>query len=185
MAISEPSELTVLKIVAQRLSEQGIAYMLTGSIAMNLYAIPRMTRDIDIVVELEPKDVDRVYTLFKNDFYIDGAMIKEAISSQGLFNIIHNEFLVKVDFIVRKDTEYRHLEFSRRRNVFIQDSSISVVAPEDLIISKLIWAKESRSQVQMEDVRNILKAVKDLDKRYLNHWIKTLNLEEAAKEIML
>jgi len=112
-------------------------------------------------------------------------VVKEAISSQGLFNIIHNEFLVKVDFIVRKDTEYRRLEFSRRRNVSIQGTSISVVAPEDLIISKLIWTKESHSQIQMEDVRNILKAVKNLDKRYLNHWVKTLNLKELAKEVML
>jgi hypothetical protein len=32
--------------------------MLTGSMAMNYYAQPRMTRDIDIVVELTPQDRD-------------------------------------------------------------------------------------------------------------------------------
>lgn len=86
---------------------------------------------------------------------------------------------------MRKDTKYRRLEFSQCKNVSIQGTSISVVAPENLIISKLIWARESYSQVQMEDVRHILKAFKNLDKRYLNHWIKTLNLEGIIREVML
>ena len=44
-------ELELLKLVCQRLEEAGIAYMLTGSLAANFYAVPRMTRDIDIVIE--------------------------------------------------------------------------------------------------------------------------------------
>ena len=44
-------ELEVLRIVAERLGQAGIAYMVTGSVAMNHYAVPRMTRDIDLVVD--------------------------------------------------------------------------------------------------------------------------------------
>ncbi len=44
--------------------------MLTGSFALNYYAEPRMTRDIDIVVALEPKDADSVVALFENDYYV-------------------------------------------------------------------------------------------------------------------
>ena len=51
-------ELDVLKTVTRRLGDAGIPYMVTGSIAMNFYAVPRMTRDIDIVVELEISDTD-------------------------------------------------------------------------------------------------------------------------------
>jgi len=32
--------------------------MISGSIAMNLYAIPRLTRDVDIVIELEYEKVE-------------------------------------------------------------------------------------------------------------------------------
>ncbi|HEV8672743.1 MAG TPA: hypothetical protein VGX21_01745 [Methylomirabilota bacterium] len=45
-------ELEVLKSVARRLDDLGIPYMVTGSMATSYYAVPRMTRDIDIVVEL-------------------------------------------------------------------------------------------------------------------------------------
>jgi hypothetical protein len=49
-------ELEVLRIVAERLEPAGIPYMLTGSMAANYYAVPRMTRDIDLVVELSLVD---------------------------------------------------------------------------------------------------------------------------------
>jgi hypothetical protein len=52
-------ELEVLTIVAGRLEAAGIAYMVTGSFAANYYAVPRMTRDIDLVVELSAGDADR------------------------------------------------------------------------------------------------------------------------------
>ncbi|MGZ8467524.1 MAG: hypothetical protein ACXWXT_18420, partial [Candidatus Binatia bacterium] len=56
-AMSE--ELEVLKQVTQRLDRTKIAYMVTGSIATNFYTVPRMTRDIDIVVELAERDLSR------------------------------------------------------------------------------------------------------------------------------
>ncbi len=61
-------ELQVLKLVTGRLAEAGISYMVTGSMAVNYYAVPRMTRDIDIVVELSELDVNRAVKLFQEDF---------------------------------------------------------------------------------------------------------------------
>jgi hypothetical protein len=46
------TELDVLRDVSRRLESAGISFMLTGSVAMNYYAQPRMTRDIDLVVSL-------------------------------------------------------------------------------------------------------------------------------------
>ena len=65
MAVSE--ELEVLKEVTRRLEESAIAYMITGSMAANFYATPRMTRDIDIVVELSGEDIDRLVAVFEKD----------------------------------------------------------------------------------------------------------------------
>jgi hypothetical protein len=53
-------ELEVLTIVTGRLAAAGIPYMVTGAVAASYYAVPRMTRDIDLVVELSARDVDRV-----------------------------------------------------------------------------------------------------------------------------
>jgi hypothetical protein len=53
--------------------------MVTGSMAANFYAVPRMTRDIDIVIELSERDVDRVTRLFQQEYYIDHDMVQRAV----------------------------------------------------------------------------------------------------------
>lgn len=158
--------------------------MITGSTAANFYTIPRMTRDIDIVVELAREDTDRVVELFGDDFYVDREAVTDAVIRQSMFNVIHSEWVIKVDFVVRKDTLYRRTEFARRRNITFEDQEIQIVAPEDLILSKLDWAKDSRSEFQLADVRNLLRSVQNLDFDYLAHWAKELDVEGLYREVM-
>lgn len=176
-------ELEVLKTVTQRLTRAEIPYMVTGSMAGNFYAVPRMTRDIDLVVELSGQDVDQVVALFQDDFYVDREMVQRAIRERTIFNIIHNAFVIKVDFVVKKETAYRQEEFSRRRPVSMEGQEFFIVAPEDLILSKLEWAKDSRSPLHLDDVRNLLRSVQGLDKDYLVRWARRLGLEALYREV--
>ena len=129
--------------------------MLTGSMAMNYYAQPRMTRDIDIIVAVGPADADRMLSLFQSEYYVSRGAVVSAIGQRSMFNIIHNESVIKVDFIIKKESQYRSLEFARRANVMIDDFSVWIVSKEDLIISKLSWAEDSHSELQLRDVRNL------------------------------
>jgi hypothetical protein len=56
-------QLDILKLVAERLERVGVAYMMSGSIALSYYAEPRLTRDIDMVVELRSDDAERLTCL--------------------------------------------------------------------------------------------------------------------------
>jgi hypothetical protein len=176
-------ELDVLKIVTERLDEAGIPYMVTGSMAVSIYAIPRMTRDVDLVVELSMDDADRICTLFASDFYVDPDAVRAAVARHDTFNVIHERLVVKVDFVVRKDTEYRRTEFSRRRRLSFEGHPLFVVAPEDLILSKLDWARDTRSGVQLADVRHLLRSVQNLDRAYLDEWITRLGLAALYREV--
>jgi hypothetical protein len=176
-------EFEVLKLVCHRLEQEAIPYMLTGSFAANFYAVPRMTRDIDIVIEIQKADADRLFQIFQKDFYVSRSSIDEAIEHKGMFNIIHNDFVFKVDFIIRKDSTYRNTEFQRKRQVFLDMAFIWIVAPEDLIISKLSWAKDSSSEMQLKDVKNLLLTLRDLDKEYLHSWVQTLKLDHVYQKV--
>ncbi len=176
-------ELEVLKIVTGRLDSARIPYMVTGSIAANYYATPRMTRDIDLVVELTTGDTDRLCALFESDFYIDRGTVLDAVARAGTFNLIHQAYVVKVDIIVRKDSEYRRVEFARRRRAAVEGHEFSIVTPEDLIISKLDWAKASRSEVQLADVRSLLSSTRDVDRAYLERWTERLGLGPVYREV--
>jgi hypothetical protein len=117
------------------------------------------------------------------DFYVDREAVRRAIEERGLFNAIHEAAVVKVDFVVRKDSEYRREEFARRRRIRVEGEDLSVVAPEDLIISKLDWARQGRSEVQLADVRNVLASVSNLDQAYLVRWTGRLGLEALYAEV--
>jgi predicted nucleotidyltransferase len=108
--------------------------------------------------------------------------VREAVKNRGMFNLIHDRYIVKVDFVVRKDTPYRRREFARRKKISIDGQDVYVVAPEDLILSKLAWAKDSKSEVQLKDVKNLLQSVKKLDRRYLTRWARQLGVESLYRE---
>src|SRR5437870_364036 len=129
-------QLTIFNLVTARLEAAGIPYMVTGSIAAGHYAQPRMTRDIDLVVELTPADAERICAMFGDDFDCDIDAVRAAIARSSLFNLIHTTAVVKVDFVVRKDTPYRLAEFARRRHAVIDGHRAWIVSPEDLILSK-------------------------------------------------
>jgi len=176
------SESDIIKEIAKRLDGAGILYMFTGSIATNFYAMPRMTRDIDIVIELKEADADKLYGLFNKDFYIDKDMILTAIKRERMFNIIHYHSVFKIDFIVRKDNPYRIEEFRRRKKIIFEDTELYIAAPEDLILSKLYWAKETMSELQLNDVRNLFKSVKDIDMNYIKQWVNYLGIDEIYRK---
>ncbi len=167
-----------IKIITSRLEEANIPYMMTGSMAMAIYAIPRMTRDIDIVLEIKISDIDKFVNLFKDDCYIDENSVKDAIFSHGMFNIIHNEWILKADFIVRKNNEYRENEFLRRRKIDLDEKEIYIVSPEDLILSKLLWDKQLSSEMQLRDVKMIIAGSEKLDWLYLEKWAKEIQVYE-------
>ena len=175
-------ELEVLKIVARRLNEAAIPYMISGSIAANYYTVPRMTRDIDIVIELEQSDIDKFVGLFEKDFYLNRETVTNEVSRRGMFNLIHNRYVVKIDFIVNKFSAYQQTAFSRRKQVLIEQSPMWFVSAEDLVISKLLWAKDSHSEMQLKDVANLMETVDSMDSGYIENWVRELGLEKIYKE---
>ncbi|MDT8301174.1 MAG: hypothetical protein RQ760_06780 [Sedimentisphaerales bacterium] len=175
-------ELEVLQIVTQRLREADINYMISGSIAANYYTIPRMTRDIDVVIELKQGDIDKFVGLFEDDFYINRETVENEVSRQGMFNLIYNRYVIKIDFIIKKSSSYQQCAFSRRKQVLIEYSTMWFVSAEDLVISKLAWSKDSHSEMQLKDVRNLLETVDNIDLQYIENWIRELDLEKIYKE---
>lgn len=176
------NEVDIVRDVSRRLEQAGIDYMLTGSMAMNYYAEPRMTRDIDIVVALEAEQADKVVASFAPDYYVAKEAVVSSIKHRSIFNLIHEESIIKVDCIVRKQSEYRKVEFSRRKQVTVQDFSTWIVSKEDLILSKLDWAKDSHSEVQLRDVKNLLRS--GYDASYVESWTPRLGLHSLYEECL-
>lgn len=142
---------------------------------MSTYTGPRYTRDFDFIVHLKPSDISLLTDYFKEGYYCDEDAIREAITREGMFNIIDHKSNYKADFVILKNNPYRKTEFERRHPVDFLDMKVFLVSPEDLLISKLIWIQDLQSAIQAEDIK-LLSSYVGLDWSYIHNWINNLEL---------
>jgi hypothetical protein len=161
------------------LIEQGFSTCSLGPSPSAYYGAPRSTQDIDLVIAATPAQLRAfVLGLSRDTYYADLDAALEAHKRQSLFNVIDQATGWKIDFILRKSRAFSQIEFSRRRLVKFQDSSLFVATAEDVVIAKLEWSKRAQSQRQIEDVAAILRASESLDSAYLEKWIDDLGLKK-------
>lgn len=169
--------------VLRALERCRVPYMIAGSVAAMLYGEPRLTNDMDVVVELAPEHVEPLLSLFQgDDYYAPSAeFVRAIVANGGAFNIIHVASASKVDLIVRRHNEFAVREFSRRRPLpFTEEFEAFVATPEDVILSKLLFYREGRSEKHLIDIAGVLRvSAGQIDERYIESWVLRLGLGDA------
>ena len=173
--------LEVLRDFVEKAERADFSYMITGSFAMSAYGEIRFTRDIDIIIEIERDDIDTFFELFAKDYYISKNSIIRAVENSSMFNLIHLAKAVKLDCIILKKSEFEKRKFSHRREAKIGELKFWTITKDDLIISKLNWAKDSLSEMQIKDVANL--TANDYDAEYVGNWIEKLGLENVWQKV--
>jgi hypothetical protein len=160
--------------------QHGVAFMLVGSFASTFYGATRTTLDADFVIDATAPQLRRlVADLEADDYYAEVDAAMDALRHESLFNIIDNKTGWKIDLIVLKSRPFDREEFRRRKPAQLFDVHMRVATAEDVIVSKLEWAKLGGSQRQIEDVARLLASLwKTLDHAYLAKWISALQLEQ-------
>ena len=186
--------LQVTLAVVDVLERLGIAYHLGGSFASSIHGVPRQTRDADLVADVRVQHVEGLVRLLGDAFYVDGAMIAEAISRRSSFNLVHFESGFKVDVFVLGQDPFDLEEFRRRQPTrLVQEPprDVFVKSPEDTILRKLAWYRLGGqvSERQWLDVVGILKLqAGGLDRAYLDRWARALGvldlLEGALRQAL-
>ena len=196
--------LSLLKKVTNRLKKAEISYMVSGGVAVSYWGFPRTTHDIDIVIEAKKEDKEKIVALFEKDFYfkniysylsesrfsseargsyISPEAAEDAIETRFTFNIIHHQSGLKVDFWLVKKEPFGILEFKRRLRKKIFDKEIFIISPEDLVLTKLLAYKETRSHRRLEDAESILKSSK-VDLKYIKNWAEKQSTIKILEEIL-
>ncbi len=175
--------------ISQTLDELKIEYAVSGGVAVSVWGRPRYTADLDIVIEISSREkieelTEGLLKKFKVG-YLNKDTALAAYKNKGEFNLIEPEYGLKADFFVIGQDEHQKLEIKRAKKKKIGGKLIRFISPEDLIIAKLRWYHESRSDRQLEDVRAVLEA-SNINRKYLLSWVKKLGLEkEWEKAIAL
>ncbi len=165
----------------EKMNELGIEYMVTGSYAMSTYGEIRMTRDIDIVIQLSDENIDSFFLQFKETYYISDESLRNAVDRKSMFNIVSHAHGGKIDCIMYKNDDFARTSFARRFKVTVADVEFWTSTREDLVIAKLNWAKDSLSEMQIRDIANLTNT--EYDSTYVEGWIKRLDLTDIWAEV--
>lgn len=170
--------------VVRALNSAGLDYMLTGSYASNIYGVVRSTFDADIVLRLVPGGMARLTGALAG-FYLDARTEAEVREVGGVFNAIHRDSGLKVDFYLPGSDEFGRSSFARRRRQELWGETVWVISPEDLVLAKLLWAKQGGSGRQLEDARGICRVQgAELDRPYLKDWAARLSVRESFEALL-
>jgi hypothetical protein len=175
------SQQDLLRRVIRALEESGSAYMLTGSFASSMQGEPRLSHDIDLVVDPTPRVIPSLIRMFPSPAYsLDEQNAREAIRARTLFSLLHVAEGDKIDFWLLTDDPFDSARFSRRRGEDTLGMKLFVSSPEDTILAKLRWAKLSGgSEKQLHDALRVYEVqFALLDMQYLKKWVGSLGLEE-------
>lgn len=172
-----------IALFTEPLEQLAISYMITGATAAILYGQPRLTNDIDVVIELHAADIERLRAAFpERDFYTPPAAVigmELARTQRGHLNLIHFETGYKADLYPVGADPLHHWALPLRRRVSHGTGQISVAPPEYVILRKLEYFREGGSSKHVTDIQTILRVNgTTIDHAILTSWISRLGLTE-------
>ena len=145
--------------VVEVLESLDIPYMVVGGFAAIFYGEPRLTIDVDIVVDMRPSLVRSFVACFPiADYYVSESAIYDALDRQYPFNVIQPTTGAKVDLVPLSHDTFTRAAFERRQRIQYDATgrSASFIGPEDIVIAKLIAFRETGSDKHLRDVCGVL-----------------------------
>ena len=159
-------DLNLFALYTELLNKYNIRYFITGSVASIVYGDPRLTHDIDLVINLNSSQVDDLIKAFPSkEFYCppkDVIITELNRLSRGHFNLIHHETGFKADIYFTGKEELQHWAMQNSKQIEFAGSVIYVAPPEYVIIKKLEFYKEGKAQKHLLDIKAMLLNSSDL-----------------------
>ncbi len=176
-------------LFTSRLDAARLPYMVSGSVASMLYGEPRLTNDIDIILDLDFRRAPELSRLFPlNSFYCppeEVIRVECRRFSRGHFNIIHHDTGHKADVYLPGADALQKWGLAHRRKVDMgSGKALWVAPPEYVILRKLDYYREGRSEKHRLDIRGMLDLQGDaLDRQFLAEWIERLGVSTEWADV--
>lgn len=173
--------LAIVTEVIGALSRSGIPHMMVGSFARNFHSFPRSTQDADIVLTLQPGDLDRLMLEAGPAFTLDPQAGFETNTGTFRHTLIHRQSGFTIELFLLSRDPFDQERFARRMFIQFNGASSCVLTAEDLIITKLRWARTK----DLDDVRDVLAVQSDgsLNWDYVARWTDVHGTSERLAKI--
>ncbi len=158
-----------------------VNYMIIGGLAVIKWGRPRLTQDIDIIIQINNMEIESFAKILSSEkFEVQASEIQQALKENSHISIFFPDDILRIDL----KGIYSHLDqrsFINRKKTIIFGVNTWIEAPEDLIIAKLVY----NSYQDLEDaISVILRQTDKLNYEYLNIRAKEENLIEALNDLL-
>jgi hypothetical protein len=176
------TDASLIALFVRPLNRLRIPYMVTGGVASVVYGEPRLTRDIDLVIELRPRDARRFAEAWSaEEFYVPPVEVIEEESGRaerGHFNVIHHQTALRADVYLAGSDALNAWSFAHKVVRHVEGDEVFMAPIEAVILSKLRYFQMGRSDRHLRDIRQMLRISGDLvDRPELERWAARLGVE--------
>ena len=174
--------MNVERDVLDRLERAGVGYYVTGSWALSVYAEPRMTRDLDLVLDLPAAEYEtRIRPVFEGSYLVNDVI---RIGKRSIGGLIHKTEIVRVDLMLGRRDAWAAAAMARRSVVEHPGLGRAwVISAEDLVLAKLDWSDGGSSELQLRDCRSVIRLASNLDWAYLERYAVVLGVAELLEDV--
>lgn len=182
------AEPNLFLIFVSCINTTGIRYIVTGAVASIIYGEPRLTHDIDLMLEMSIEDAEKIAKTFQPvEFYcppVEIIKLEVMRPFRGHFNIIHHETGFKADIYIAGQDELHRWAIENRRKLDIEGETIWLAPPEYVIIRKLEYYRETKSEKHLRDIASMIEISSDqINLKELQNKIKHYALEEEWQKV--
>ena len=178
----------LFQVYISRLNALSVRYVITGAAAGTIYGEPRLTHDIDIILDLKKTDVDNFVQAFPlSEFYCPpGEVLRIEISrpGRGHFNLIHHLTGFKADIYLAGRDELHAWALKNGQAFDIEGEPYWLAPVEYVILRKLEYFREGGSEKHLKDIKGMLEISGDrIDLDFLKEKIASMKLESEWQKI--
>lgn len=163
-----------------------LPYIVTGSMASMFHGEYRLTHDVDIVIQIEPWQVDDFCAEFCPPMYFtQPESVTQAIARKDQFNVIAPTAGFKIDFMIAEESTFDRLRFRRAEvHRVVGKRTARFASPEDIAIKKMVYYREGKSEKHIRDIVGLLAHCENFDREYAEHWVGLFGLTEIWTAIL-
>ncbi len=164
----------------------GAEYMLTGAMAYNYYAVPRSTKDVDIVVAVPDSSlIGKIIKSLEPDIVFNPQVQFDTITwGRRHIGRPPQDSGLSVELFELFDDPFVKSQFDRRRRVMTPSIGMEIWIPaaEDIIVQKLRWARPK----DLDDARDVLavQGTDILDMSYIENWCAIHGTTERLAKVL-
>lgn len=173
--------LEAIKRAVSLLRRSGLRGSFGGGVAVIIWGQPRVTQDLDLVLEVDDDQIEPFLELARGDGYTTEEDPRELLEG-GFLRLEAPESAAPVALdLLRADTPLHSQALDRSRTFELAGERIPVLAPEDLILLKLVAFRPKDTF----DLETVIAATREtLDLVYLRRWADRLQLRSRLETFL-